>query len=169
MVMPTPFSSRTRPPDIALGLWVQPGGRLVEKKHFGLVDQRAGDRESLFLSARQIVRPRLGLFGKIDAAEQLHGVDIAPIQGSEQVQQFDQVQLVKVFAGLKLHADNLLDAERVLGDIYAADECRTAVNVVQALEHFQGSGLAGAIGPENAVNLALEDLEGNAVDRGELA
>ena len=60
-------------PQVAPGLRVQAGGRLVEEDHVRVVHKRAGDRQPLGLTARQVSDPGLGLVAQPDALQPLVG------------------------------------------------------------------------------------------------
>ena len=57
-------------PDRAAGLRIEAGRELVEKDHFGVVDERERDEQPLLLSARERHEPRVGLAGDAELLEQ---------------------------------------------------------------------------------------------------
>ena len=68
---------RSEPPDDvpqrAPGGRVHAGRRLVEEHELGVADERQGDRESLALAARQVLRPRAPLLAEVHQPDQLAG------------------------------------------------------------------------------------------------
>src|SRR5207247_3714545 len=66
---------------------------------------------------------------------------------------------------LELDADALLQRVRVTGGIEAEHRGAPRVGLANALDAFHGRGLAGAVGPDESKDLALEHLEGDVVDR----
>src|SRR5688572_14175335 len=58
-------------PQVAAGLGVQPGRRLVQEDHIGVVDEGAGDRQALLLPAGELVLPGVGLLGHADQLQHL--------------------------------------------------------------------------------------------------
>ena len=58
-----------------------------------------------------------------------------------------------------------LSASASRRDVQAQDRGRAAVRIAQALEDLDGRRLAGAVGPEQAEDLAARDLEIDAVHR----
>ena len=57
--------------DVASGGGIEPGRRLVEEEHLGIVQQRAGQRETLALSRREALHLIVGAVHHPEPAEQL--------------------------------------------------------------------------------------------------
>ena len=54
IVRPERFELLDQIPKLAAGLGVEAGGRLIEKKKIGIAHERAGQRQTLFLTAGKI-------------------------------------------------------------------------------------------------------------------
>ena len=63
-------------------------------------------------------------------------------------------------------ADGFSHAEGVFEDVVATNGGGTGVGGEEAGEHFHGGAFSGAVGAEEAEDLAFFDLEGDAVDGG---
>src|ERR1700730_15048774 len=66
-------------PDGAPRLGVQPGGQLVQKHQFRIVDQRKCNEQSLLLAARESHEPGIPLVDKAKLFEQVFAVDRIPL------------------------------------------------------------------------------------------
>ena len=71
-----------------------------------------------------------------------------------------------VGGGLELDTDSCFDLGGPLEDVHPQD-CNPALGgLLKPLNYFQGGGLPGAVGAEDAKNFAASDDEGNPVNRG---
>ena len=92
-----------------------------------------------------------------------------PLQAPEEPQVLGRREVLvdrRVLAG---DADQLADAMRLAGHVDAEDLGVARVDRQQRREHPQHRGLAGAVRPEDAEDLALADLEVDAVDGAQVA
>src|SRR5437667_1096641 len=147
-------------PQLPARLRIQAGRRLIEEQQLRFADERACNRETLFLPARERHDARLALFLEPDERE--HFVDRMrlPVERPEQRQHLADLQLVGELGFLELNAEAL--AQRPSGGAIAprrAEDLDLArVGDRQPLEDFDGSGLAGAVGSKQSKALArLED------------
>jgi hypothetical protein len=62
-------------------LWIERAGGLVEQHHLRVHRERASDRHSLLLSARQLRGILVGLIGDADALEERHRGGVRPFLG----------------------------------------------------------------------------------------
>ena len=85
------------------------------------------------------------------------------IQRAEQGEELFKANVVKIFVSLKLNANALFDPVGVGPDADAVNKGFSAVDIVQALDHFQRGGLAGSVRAEDTEDLALLYREGHAV------
>ena len=69
-VSPSPRQARDLLPHLGPDLGVEPGGRLVEEQHLGLVDERQGDVESPLHAARVGAHEAVGGVGEPELLEQ---------------------------------------------------------------------------------------------------
>ena len=185
---PTSRRSRTiRCARLALG---HAGGRLVEQQQRGLGGQGAGQLQPALIAVRQIARDLVGLGGEAHAVQQrvaalpeptLHLVEARPVA--------ERVPDAERHAGV--HADqHVLDGRHVgeepdvleraahaeRGDLIraqtdqrvAAEGDRPALGRVEAGEHVEEGRLAGAVGPDDRGDAAVEGVV-HAVDGDEAA
>ncbi len=82
-------------PEVAPGLGIEAGRRLVEKEDLRVVHQGDGDGEPLFLSAGELLGPALRLFRQLDFRQLLPGVDFAVIAGGKDVDQLDEREVLE--------------------------------------------------------------------------
>ena len=157
-----------RPP----GARVEAGGRFVEEGHDGVVDERQGDRQPLRLPTGQLVDESFGLVGQADPLEQrLAGLAAAEdaVAGAEDVDDLAQPLVVEQGGGLELHADAPFDVLGVGPDRQPVDRDLATVGPAQAFDHLEGRRFAGAVGPQDAEDLAAFHGQGDAVDGNEVA
>src|SRR5437899_12382944 len=164
-------AGRTEAPDdlpqLAPRLRIEPRRRLVQKQQLGLADEGAGDGEPLLLPARQRHNPRLPFFLQLDEHEDLvHRVRMF-IEGAKQRQRLGDSELVGELRLLQLNAEAL--AQCAPGCTFPPwrpeDLDVPAVGNGEALEDFDGCGLAGAVGTEQTEALAGTDGEIQSLDR----
>src|SRR2546426_5957820 len=151
-------------PQLPSRLRIQAGRRLIEEQQLGFADERARDGEALLLTARERHDARLALFLQLDEGEHfIDGVRL-PVERSEQREDLADRQLVGELGFLELNAEAL--AQRPPGGAVAPrrpqDLDLARVRYRQALEDFNGGGLAGAVGAEQPKTLACADGEGEA-------
>src|SRR2546427_7087941 len=154
-------------PQLPARLRIQAGRRLIEEQQLGFADERARDGEALLLTARERHDARLALFLQLDEGEHfIDGVRL-PVERSEQREDLADLQLVGELGFLELNAEAL--AQRPPGGAVAPrrpqDLDLARVRYRQALEDFNGGGLAGAVGAEQPKTLARADGEVEARDR----
>ena len=154
-----------RPP----ALRVDPHRRLVEVEHLGLVQQRDADVDAPLHAAAELVD---AVLLAVDEGDELqHLVD--PLLERVPGQPVHPPPEHEVLAGAHVrvegdvlwdHADGLLDRLRVAHHGVAGDGGVAAARLEQAAQHGDGGALAGAVGTEEAEDLALLDAEADAVD-----
>ena len=151
-------------------LRIEAGGRLVEDRDLGALDDDLGQpqplphaaregRDALVRDfreahARQRVRDALGPFPQRQA-HQLRGVGEILHRG----------EIVVEADGVGQIADTPLDLQRRARRIVAEHADMAGRNFGQAQHHQDRGGLAGAVGPEQAEHLAALDGEADGIDR----
>ena len=161
-------------PEIAAGDGIDAVGRLVEKQHARRVDERAGEAELLLHAAGEVAGEALPERGEIAEAEQPvdllgaaadgHAVDV----GVESDVLHHREVRIKAEA-LAHVADVLLEALGVAHDIEARHLGGAAAGSEQdAGEHAHGGRLAGAVGADEAEDLAVGDVEVEPCDGDEV-
>ena len=155
---------------------VEEGGRLVEQEHPRLLGQRAGEEDPPPLAAGEGVDPPVGEVGEVAGGQRpLHRAQVVAAGDGQQ-------PLVRRPA----HHDRLAHREgpvepRLLGDegadpghlaarrggrVEAAQPDRAGLRREQPGHQADERRLAGAVGAEQADELALAGREGDAVHRG---
>lgn len=170
--------------DGAGGLRVQGAGGLVGEQHLGVAGQRAGDADALLLPAGELGGVGLGLVGEADQVQQLQrlagaftAVDLEDLQ-----RQFDvvlhgargqQIEVLEdhadVAAGGAQRGAGTLAAAGDGGQFLAGDGDRAGGGALQEVEAADEGGLAGAALADDAVHLALTDVQIDAVQGGDFA
>ena len=158
-------------PELASRLGVEPGGRLIEEEQLGAVDQRAGDREPLFLPAGQRADAGATLFLELHEREHLvHRVG-APVEAAEQRDRLRDRELVAELGVLELDAETL--AQRAppgpVVPTHRQHLDRSRVGKREPFEDLDGGSLAGAVGAEQAETLAGLDREVETGNRHDVA
>src|SRR4029078_3349298 len=96
--------------------------------------------------------------------EQGATVDGARVERCPEIHRFPDADALLQLRLLELDADPLLQRAGIARGIEAEDRGATGVGPANALDAFHGRRLAGAIGPDEPEDLALEDFEGDVVD-----
>ncbi len=156
-------------PQRGAALWVEAGGRLVEKEDPGAMDERQRQIEAALHAARVTAHPAVGGLGESHAREQGRGA-LAPLAAAHAVQR--GLQLHVLGAGQKRVERRLLErgADRrshrraLLHDVVAGHARRARGGRQQRGEHVDGGGLTGAVGAQEAVHLAGLDAQLDSVD-----
>ena len=157
-------------PDRASRLRVETRGQLVEKHHLGIVDERQRDEQALLLAAGEGHEPGVALLGKAELFEQAIAVaDGLLVERRPQVNGFPHLDAFLQVRLLQLHADALLQLVDIGERIEAQHRDRAPIGLANPLDALHRRGLAGAVGTDQAEDLAVVDLERHVVDRDGLA
>ena len=161
--------------DRVAALRVDAHGRLVEDQQRGLVEQADADVEAALHAAREarrcgrLARSARPITASTSSTRRSSSLPPEPLEAAEEAQVLAGGQ-VRVDGQVLGHvADGGLGVGRADVDRLAGHDDLAAVAPEQAADHRDGGGLAGAVGPEQAVGLAGGDLEADAVDGGPLA
>jgi hypothetical protein len=136
-------------------LGIEAGGGLIQKEKAGIVDQRQRERDALFLAAGELRIKRIPFVGELQTLQNLFAIRVARIEGREQVQRFPNLDLFGQVGGLKADADAILDGPDLDSGIEAEDANLAGGARTQAFQNLYSSGLAGAVGTQQAEHLAL--------------
>ena len=147
---------------------------LVEQEDLGFTHDGPADGHALALAARQglglavqIVADVQHLGGGVDAAPDVGLVDLRQRQGEAHVLAHRHVRIERI--GLEHHGDAAIRG-RQPRDVAPADLDRAAVQLLQPGDGAQQGGLAAARGPDEHDELAVGDLQVDALqhlDRAE--
>src|SRR3990170_1488614 len=152
-------------PQAAARLRVEARRRLVEEHDLRVVDKGEGDRESLLLTARQLLRPFVRLLLEVHELHQAVGGHAGRVHRGEHLEGLSHGQPLEQGGRLELHADQRPEPPPVLPDVNPRDLDRTAIRAAQALQDLPRRRLAGSVWTDEAEDLALADGEGDPVDR----
>ena len=94
-----------------------------------------------------------------DLFEESIAIDRALIEGRPEIDRFPDPDALLQLGFLELHADPALQAGRISLRVEAEDGDRAAVRSSHAFDALHGRGLAGAVGSNEAEDLALEDFQ----------
>ena len=142
---------------------------LVEEDQLRVVHQRECDREALLLAARQLLGPRVAALAEPEQLDQLVGRAGLLVEAAEQVDDLGDGQLRVHRRRLEADPDPRLQLVGAGGDVDAEDHRLTAIGAAEALQDLDRRGLAGAVRPQQAEDLAAGDVEVDAVHRDEVA
>ena len=153
---------------------VEAGRRLVEEEHLGLVDERRGEVEPAAHPARVGADPPVGGALEPDAVEQRLGALARPsARGSPCSVACSRISSRPVISGSSAASWSATPIARrtsaaSVDDVVAGHPGAAAGRAQQRGQHPHRGRLAGAVGPEEGVDLALGDLEVDAVDGPDL-
>ena len=165
MVRPSRPNAADDLPELAPGLRVEPGRRLVEKEQVGVAHERACHRQPLALAARELADPGRRFLREADRRDDLRRLLAAPIEAAEQREDLEDRELLGKPGFLQRHAQPLAEVVVVMAPPPAQHLDVARGGGEQALQDFDRGRLARAVRAEQAEALAAADLEVEAVDR----
>ena len=154
--------------DGVAALGIDADGRLVQHEQLRVVEQSGRDVHAPFHAAGERVEAVVAPVGQLGQLEGLvdpgcHGTAPELVQPGKELEILPGGE-VGVEGHILGHvADERLDIE-IADRLLAGDGDGPLVGLEQAAHHLHGRRLAGAVRPEQAVDLALEDAEADAVD-----
>ena len=157
-------------PERGAALDVEPGGRLVEEDDPRPVHEREREVEPALHPARVAADLAIGRLAQADAVEQLLRARL-PLGAGDPLQRRLQPQMVAPGQHrverrlLERRADHDAHLRPLLDDVVAADARRPGRRRQQRRQHQHGRRLAGAVRPEEAVDLARLDAQVDPVHR----
>ena len=154
-------------------LEVERAERLVEEQDARPVDQCAGERHALALTARELRRPAVAVgaeahalqrlahaCGALGGRDALHLEPVADVVGDGHVGE----------EGVVLeHGVDVALERRHAGHVAAAEQDRARRRRLEARDHAQHRGLAGSGRAEQGEELSVTDVERHVVDRDDVA
>src|SRR5580658_3222666 len=141
-------------------LWVKPGGQLVEKHQLRIVDQREGNKQALFLASGKIHEPGVALIGEAELLEQACTVDrFLAVKGRPEVDCLPDLDSLLQLRLLELDSDSVLQFVYLAEGVETENRDGAPVGLAKPFDALHGGGLSGAIGPDQAEDLTLEDFE----------
>ena len=155
-------------PQLVPELGVEVGQRLVEQEHRRVAHQRPADRDALALAAGELVRAAVEQ--RLDLQQRRRLGHLARDLGLRRLGHLETERHVVAHAhariervGLEHHGDAAV-LGLLPGDVALADPDLPAADLEQAGDRVEQRGLAAARRPEQHDELALLDLEIEAVE-----
>ena len=161
-------------PQVAARDRVDAKGRLVEQQDLRLVDQRTRQAELLLHAARQLAgqpvleRRKIGKFKQALHARRTLGLRHL-VQVGVEVQVLEHRHVGVQAEALRHVGDDVLHAFRVTRHADAAERRVAGRRTQHAGQHAQRRCLAGAVGADQAEQLAARHIEAQRIHRGDLA
>ena len=153
-------------------LGVEVGQRLVEQEYGRIAHQRTADRDALALAARELVGPSLEQLldlqhrrGLPDPALDLRLGRLRHLEAERQVAAHVHARIERV--GLEHHGDAVLGL--LPGDVAPADPDLAGLDLEQAGDRVEQGRLAAARRAEQDQELALLDVDRQAVEHPDRA
>ena len=150
---------------VAPRLRIQARRRLIEKHQLRCIHECQRQREPLALTARQRVECGVRLLGQREARQQRLGLGTNAVERSEQPDRLARRDAALQRRGLQRRANALPHLARMPARIDAADLDVPRIRRAQADHAFKGGGLAGAVGTDQAEDLAVFNVEADAPRR----
>jgi len=146
---------------------------LVEEEDARPVDDGGGERELLLHAVGEVGDQLLVLAGEVHEVEQLGcslvcGHAIQAVHAADEAEVLAGGEAAEQGHALGDDPDLALQLGGVLGQVGAQYADLAAGGCEQAGEHLDGGGLAGAVGAEEAEELARVDGEVDVIDGGEI-
>ncbi len=139
---------------------------LVEDGHLGVAHQGNGDRQPLPLTTGEHGEAPVAGFGQPQLVEQAADRHRVAVERGEHFEQFADPHPVGEPALLELDPDPLPQLGGVPAGLEPEHPDGSAVRLAEPGDRLHRRCLAGAIGPEDGEDLALLDLERDALDDG---
>ena len=154
-------------PEVAPGLRIDAGGRLVEQQQLRLVQQAGGEREALLPAAGELAGELLRAIGETELREGRFdaGPDIVHrVHPRDEAQVLADRQVLPQREALRHVADVALDRLGLAQDVEAETGALAAVGREQPAQHPDRRGLAAAVRPEEAEDLAAAHRQREILD-----
>ena len=148
----------------ATRLRVEARGQLVEDGDLRVADQRQRDGQALLLTAGEAPELGVALVLQVEHGEEFLDVGRVVVEAREERERLMDGELVVKPGLLELYAHVFADELRTGLRVDAEDANVTAVGAVQARDGLNGGGLPGAVGAEDAEDLAGRHGEGEILD-----
>ena len=143
--------------------------RLIQNQHLRIVHDRLGEPHPLPVALRELRQDHVAIL--LQGADLDHLVDppggrplVEPPQPARESQVRMGGHVVVERDDLREVADVAAALQRIARHVVLGDEHVTARGHQVAGHHLHGGGLAGAVGSQEADDLALLDVEGDVVD-----
>src|ERR1700683_1478253 len=148
--------------NLAAHLRIEPGGGLVQKEHARLINERHGEGEPLLLATGKLGIERGALLGEAKALEQVVWRTMLLVKTGKKIERLDHADFFGQGSGLQHAADQLLVSVPAQKWLHATDGNDPSGRLAQTFQDFDGAGLAGAVGAQEAKDFTFRDFESNA-------
>ena len=138
----------------AAGLRIETGGGLVEHQQSGPVDQRQGEKQPLPLPRGKRGEGGVGFVLKTEAREKVISGEGIGVERAEEVQGLARSDPILQGGCLELGAHEPFRPGGVRPQVQTVNLNRAGIELPQSEDAFEGCGLAGAVGPQKAEDLA---------------
>ena len=150
-------------PDRPPGLRIEAGRQLVEQHDVGIVDERQRDEEPLPLPSRQRHEPGVPLVRQAEPRQQLLAVHRMRVERGPEIHRLPHRDALLQLRLLELDAHALLQRPTVPHRVEPEHADGAAVRRAEAAHALHRRGLARAVRPDQAEDLAREDVERHVV------
>ncbi len=148
-------------PDGAARLRIQTRGQLIQKYHFGIVDQRQCDEQPLLLAAGKRHEPGVPFAGETQLFEQPVAIYDLRVQRRPQVYGFPYLDPLLELCLLKLHPNAILYLIHVAKRIQAQDRDDALVRPADAFHALHRGCFSRAVGADQPEDFAFADFKRN--------
>src|SRR5262249_13001170 len=135
-------------PELPTRLRVEPGCRLVEEQELRIANQRAGDREALWLAAGELADPCFGFLFERDAGNGFVGFEPAVVEAAKQRERLANRELLRQLGFLQRDADTLADVAVLSAPVHPEDFDFAGRRLQQSFDDLDGRRLTGPIGTQ---------------------
>ena len=147
---------------------------LVEEEDFGAVDDGGGEGEFLLHAVGEVGDEFFCFVGEAHELEELGGAGgggggVEAVHAADEAEVFGCGETAEEGEAFGDDADLALDFDGVGGGVEAEDLDAAGGGSEEAGEHLDGGGFAGAVGAEEAEELAGRDGEVDVLNGGEVA
>src|ERR1700732_841820 len=147
---------------------------LVEKKNFRTVNHGGGEGEFFLHAVRVVGDERLWLVSELHELEQFCGalrssIAIEPVHAADEIQIFGARETSEECHAFRYDADLAFHFDRVTAEVHPKNLDASGRWSEQAGKHLDGCGFSGAVGTEEAEELAGCNLEVYVIDGDKLS
>jgi hypothetical protein len=155
--------------DFEARLGVEAGGGFIEEEDLWVVKHGERQGQPLLLSAGEFGVLRVALLPELQALQKLIAIHGAGVEGREEFHGLADLELLLEVGGLQADADAVLELKGLDLGVAAEHADATAGTGAQAFQDFDGGGLTGAVGAEQAEDFAGTTSKSMPLTAGKLA
>ncbi len=151
-------------PKLTAGLRVEAGGGLIEKKKIGITDERAGERQTLFLAAGKIANAGILFFLELYEGNGFCRAWSLFKKTAEQAKRFEDGQFFGKLRILQLNAEPLAELLCIGAPAHAEQFHFAGIRFCETFTDFDCGCFTRAVGAEEAEAFAHAHFEVEAID-----